>query len=230
MTVENNVFIGISPLPSGFQDTKNAAQNASKPDKVLARAQLASQTLQTFVTSEKRQRDTTKAQAEKKVAELKERLRMLEQMFRGSPEQLAKAAAQIARELKAAVQGLQGDADQGLSAGYDASGGPTGAPAAPQAADGAEAQSAPAATDPTANAGGDPTASASGKADDTFKNDLKTLIDRLKALMHGHKTGDGEAANDTGAMLDQIAQDFGSQSVSASLPPSLPGALVSVEA
>jgi len=85
--------------------TGTAAAPLSKAEEIAARKlQEAKSAVATLATIKTKTSDDERARAAQKVKELKARLQALKMIYASDPKKLAKAAAQIARELAAAVK------------------------------------------------------------------------------------------------------------------------------
>lgn len=89
-------------------DAQIAETKSADEEKAQRKIKSAKDVLARLIEAQKEQREEAKAAARKKVEQLKQRLQMLQQMFSGDPEKLAKAIAQVAKELKAAVKAYGG--------------------------------------------------------------------------------------------------------------------------
>jgi hypothetical protein len=206
------------PRSTGTGSTATAA--ASKADEIAARKlQEAKNAVAVLATVKGKSNDAEKARAAQKVKELKARLQALKMLYAGDPKKLARAAAQIARELGAAVKSYtSAGGDAGDLAGTDASApagsegavadkGAEGSESGPASAEGAETPAHEAAEEDKADAKPDSAApglakaddgksaaqSARDKADDEFKNEARALARELKAaLRRGHAKGPDE--------------------------------------
>ncbi|SFJ21415.1 hypothetical protein SAMN03159338_1090 [Sphingomonas sp. NFR04] len=189
-----------------------ASASPSKKDEMAARKlEEAKQAVAMLGAVKSRTSDDQKARAAQKVKELKARLQALKMIYAGDPKKLARAAAQIARELAAAVKSYTsaggstvelGGAEGGdASAGGAAPAGEAGtdsaiagageatpaaeSPAKENAATEGEAAKPEAAAPAATRAADDKRAAdaARAKADDEFKNDARALARELKAAL-----------------------------------------------
>ncbi|WP_294252637.1 hypothetical protein [uncultured Sphingomonas sp.] len=207
-------FAALAPAARPRSTGANAATTAplSKKDEMAARKlEEAKQAVQTLATIKTKTKDDQKARAAQKVQELKARLQALKMIYAGDPKKLARAAAQIARELAAAVKSYtsaggstvelagadSGDASAGAAspaaeAKPDAPA--AGANEATPAAETAEKDKAPDEADPTkpdaaalgTNKAADEKRAADAaraRADDDFKNEARALARELKAAL-----------------------------------------------
>lgn len=203
-------FAAFAPAVQPRSTAKGSAATAplSKKDEMAARKlQQAKDAVATLATIKVKTSDDQKARAAQKVQELKARLQALKMIYAGDPKKLAKLAAQIARELAAAVRSYtSAGGDAGDVGGADASGSEAGGAAEAKApAEGADAAAtatteAPAsdAAEPEADAdkpekaapGALPSTGTKGtagttreKADEDFKNEARDLARALKAAL-----------------------------------------------
>ena len=129
-----------SPLPIPAPQTQPAPETVSEAREAAAQRKLdqAREALTKLTAMRDEQKDSAKAVARKKVAELRARLKALKLLFANNPKALAREAARLARELGAAVKGYAaagGAAGEMSSASLtipsDATGGAAAAGAAP---------------------------------------------------------------------------------------------------
>lgn len=188
----------------------------SKKDEMAARKlEEAKQAVATLAAVKSRSSDEEKARAAQKVKELKARLQALKMIYAGDPKKLARAAAQIARELAGAVKSYTSAggsaAELGGAEAGDASASGT-APAGEPKAEGTAAGEAtpdtaekdnaapegeatkPEATEPGTDKAADEKRTADAaraKADDEFRNEARALARELKAALrrkdHKHR-------------------------------------------
>ncbi|WP_157105465.1 hypothetical protein [Sphingomonas sp. TDK1] len=199
--------------PRGAGPGSTAGASPSKQEEMAARKlQQAKDAVATLKTIKTKTSDSQKAQAAQKVKELKARLQALKLLYANDPKKLARAAAQIARELAGAVKSYvsaggstmdlggadAGDAAAGAAAPAGAEEGT--APAGPESAEaGQPAESTPTqgdAAEATPAKPGDPAPATSkaqeeksandrarAKADADFKDDVRDLARALKAAL-----------------------------------------------
>lgn len=225
--VSFSALASMAPLRSPGTAT-GAATNAapSKQEEMAARKlQQAKDAVATLKTIKTKTDDDQKARASQKVQELKARLQALKMIYAGDPKKLARAAAQIARELAAAVKSYtsaggstaelagadSGDASAGAAAPTgEAKAEDAGASEAAPAAETADKDKAAAegeATKPEATGLGTNKAAdekraahaARAKADDDFKNEARALARELKAALRrkDHKHRDDTPRDDS---------------------------------
>ncbi len=202
-------FAAFAPVaqPRGAGTATPATAPLSRKDEIAARKlEEAKQAVATLAAVKTKSSDAQKARAAQKVKELKARLQALKMLYAGDPKKLARAAAQIARELAGAVKSYTsagGSAIElgGADAGDASAGGPApaeadGAAGAPAAA-GTEVPPKGAATSETGEekpAGTTPTATpaengksaatqAREKADEEFAREARDLARTLKAAL-----------------------------------------------
>ncbi|WP_333571162.1 hypothetical protein [Sphingomonas sp.] len=235
--------------------TGTAAAPLSKAEEIAARKlQEAKSAVATLATIKTKTSDDERARAAQKVKELKARLQALKMIYASDPKKLARAAAQIARELAAAVKSYTsaggstielGGAEAGdASAGGAAPGGEAkaegaGTGEATPAAEGigkdktaAEGEATkPEATAPEATKQADQKRAADAaraKADDEFKNEARALARELKAALrrkdHKHRDDDPRDGGDKQSAEQALASV--EQAVGA-LPIADPGAVSS---
>lgn len=206
--VSFSALASMAPPRSTGTDAASGAPLSKQEAMAARKLQQAKDAVATLATIKTKTSDDQKARAAQKVKELKARLQALKMIFAGDPKKLARLAAQIARELGAAVRSYTSAGGGGDLGGVDASdsaGGGTTAGEAP--AEGAEpdaAQSAapeavaPETAQPDADAdksktevpGAHPstgdaraTGTARDKADEDFKNEARDLARALKAAL-----------------------------------------------
>ncbi|MGN7998750.1 hypothetical protein [Sphingomonas sp. 22176] len=200
---------------------------SSKQEEMAARKlQQAKDAVATLKAVKTKTDDDQKARAAQKVKELKARLQALKMIYAGDPKKLARAAAQIARELAGAVKSYTSAGGSPAELGGTDSGDASSAGAAPAGetkAEGADAGEATPAVETAekdkAAADGDaakPEAATAGatqsvdakraadaeraKAEDEFKNDARALARELKAALrrkdHKHRDDSPGDASD----------------------------------
>lgn len=193
--------------------TTGGADAPAKSDREARKLQAAKDAVAALKAMPRDNREAEKARAAEKVKELKARLQALKMIYASDPKKLARIAAQMARELAAAVKSYV-DAGGGADALGAAGGSDVGANAAPQAnaqpgaaqpgneaaqAGGEAAQaeaSAPGAAAPEAGKTGDagadraetkgaqaPTLKLREDPDAEFKREASTLARELKAAL-----------------------------------------------
>lgn len=241
---------------TGFtqSDTAPKAKTDAQSTAGQSRSAQAKQTLDALLKADKKQRAEAKAEAKRKIEELKERLRMLEQVFRGSPEQMAKAAEQIAKELKAAVKaygatggtltaaesGQAAPQTSGMATGYNEDGNAVGAqptdPSASAPDDQPVAPNVSGGMAPAQQPGGEvgePSDSGPGvgTGEDTFKRDVKSLIERLRAVVGRDKRDwdDAGISASTRNVLTGIENDLDHADAASLALSMVPGARVALE-
>lgn len=191
-------LVGAPQPRSAGASTAPAASVSKKDDMAARKLQQAKDAVATLAAVKTKSGDDEKARAAQKVKELKARLQSLKLLYASDPKKLARAAAQIARELAGAVKSYTSAGGSVAElGGVDAPDAPAGGAAA--ATDKAEEGRTPAEPgseaehgEAKADAPADPAkpeddkqaaASARQKADDEFKNDARALARELKAAL-----------------------------------------------
>ncbi len=205
--------------PTGAPTDAAPSRQEEMAARKLQQAKDAVATLKTIKTTTS---DDQKARAAQKVKELKARLQALKMIYAGDPKKLARLAAQIARELAAAVRSYTSagggagdlggaDASEGAAGGTAAGEAPTDAGEPDAAKSAAPEAAAPEPAQPDADADeskaevpgtrpstGDQraTGTARDKADEDFKNEARDLARALKAALRRkhakHQDDDGD--------------------------------------
>jgi len=188
----------ILPKPAQPRAAPAAAAPLSKKDEMAARKlQEAKDAVATLAAVRTKTSDDQKARAAQKVKELKARLQALKMIYAGDPRKLARAAAQIARELAGAVKSYVGAGGSAAELGSDAAGDGSNAPQASAPVDDSNVAAPPAdadakleakaATDTASlvkpEAEKSPAERARNKADEDFRNDVRDLARALKAAL-----------------------------------------------
>ncbi|KTF68474.1 hypothetical protein ACNFJ7_08795 [Sphingomonas sp. HT-1] len=209
--------LAASVQPRGNGGLAPAAPPSKKEEMAARKLQSARDAVATLAMVKTRSKDDEKARAAEKVKQLKARLQALKMLYAGDPKKLAKAAAQIARELAGAVKSyvsaggnagdLGGAADAGAPA---ASAGPVegmegnaqgSVPAestetpTKDAAGGDKADAKPDGAAPglgTSDGGKSAAQTARDKADEDFKNEVRDLARALKAALRRKERRDDD--------------------------------------
>ena len=162
----------------------DGAETPAKSDREARKLQAAKDAVAALKAMPRDNREAEKARAAEKVKELKARLQALKMIYAGDPKKLARIAAQMARELAAAVKsyvdaggsadaaGAAGGSDVGAGAGASANAQPGAAKDAAGATGAAQAEGATGAT-ATAATGGADAKDADAKEADAKNTDAK---------------------------------------------------------
>lgn len=121
-----------SPATAAATGTTGGADAPAKSDREARKLQVAKDAVAALKAMPRDNREAEKARAAEKVKELKARLQALKMIYASDPKKLARIAAQMARELAAAVKSYV-DAGGGADALGAAGGSDVGANTAPQA-------------------------------------------------------------------------------------------------
>jgi len=187
----------------------DAAVPPSKRDEIAARKLAeAKQAVATLAMVKTKTSDDQKVRVAQRVKDLKARLQALKMLYAGDPKKLARAAAQIARELAGAVTSYTSAGGSAAAPGRDASGDSAGsaggaigdlAPGVEAGAKPGNADTAPSDAAPSAGENAKPEDAAPGetkaegdksaaqrareKADEDFKTEARDLARALKAAL-----------------------------------------------
>ena len=205
-----------SPLSPAVTTPATSSLDAMR-QRQEARAKDALTALQTLKSQKSSDNEEKKAAARKKVEDLKARIRSLRMTMVGNPEAMAKMAAQLARELGAAVKAYA--AAGGSTAGMGAPATPAGDASAGEAsgaeasgAEGGEDQAQAATAEAEAAAGDAEKTSAEDKAaqDSSTRDPYRQVIERQQAQaaeqarQNADKEADDKFASDVKGLVNEL--------------------------